>query len=140
MFFSTVMRGNRAYDWKMTPTPRSRAGRSVTSLPWSMTRPESGRSSPAMMRRIVVKNIDRKSTRLNSRHSQISYAVFCLKKHNFARSADVRGQRLSQNSYLKLLVIDPARAGLAEHRPGRERAAGDAQQGAAERPRRVLTA
>src|SRR5688572_32731820 len=24
--------------------------------------------------------IDRKSTRLNSRHSQISYAVFCLKK------------------------------------------------------------
>src|SRR3989475_130486 len=27
-----------------------------------------------------VKNIDRKSTRLNSSHSQISYAVFCLKK------------------------------------------------------------
>src|SRR3990167_10567021 len=25
--------------------------------------------------------IDRKSTRLNSSHSQISYAVFCLKKH-----------------------------------------------------------
>src|SRR2546430_8869051 len=28
----------------------------------------------------VVKNKDRKSTRLNSSHSQISYAVFCLKK------------------------------------------------------------
>src|SRR2546430_11971260 len=27
-----------------------------------------------------VKEIDRKSTRLNSSHSQISYAVFCLKK------------------------------------------------------------
>src|SRR5688572_27280853 len=27
-------------------------------------------------------NIDRKSTRLNSSHSQISYAVFCLKKKN----------------------------------------------------------
>src|SRR2546430_11920740 len=26
--------------------------------------------------------IDRKSTRLNSSHSQISYAVFCLKKRN----------------------------------------------------------
>src|SRR2546430_12071471 len=26
--------------------------------------------------------IDRKSTRLNSSHSQISYAVFCLKKNN----------------------------------------------------------
>src|SRR2546430_7988948 len=27
-----------------------------------------------------VERIDRKSTRLNSSHSQISYAVFCLKK------------------------------------------------------------
>src|SRR2546430_13428340 len=26
------------------------------------------------------KHVDRKSTRLNSSHSQISYAVFCLKK------------------------------------------------------------
>src|SRR2546430_13540106 len=29
---------------------------------------------------------DRKSTRLNSSHSQISYAVFCLKKKNTQRS------------------------------------------------------
>src|SRR5438270_10485566 len=28
---------------------------------------------------------DRKSTRLNSSHSQISYAVFCLKKKNILR-------------------------------------------------------
>src|SRR2546430_4796782 len=28
---------------------------------------------------------DRKSTRLNSSHSQISYAVFCLKKKNLHR-------------------------------------------------------
>src|SRR5688572_31335408 len=28
----------------------------------------------------VTKALDRKSTRLNSSHSQISYAVFCLKK------------------------------------------------------------
>src|SRR2546430_12273297 len=28
---------------------------------------------------------DRKSTRLNSSHSQISYAVFCLKKKNHRR-------------------------------------------------------
>src|SRR3989442_11880332 len=28
---------------------------------------------------------DRKSTRLNSSHVRISYAVFCLKKKNFAR-------------------------------------------------------
>src|SRR2546427_12339920 len=29
---------------------------------------------------MLVPNADRKSTRLNSSHSQISYAVFCLKK------------------------------------------------------------
>src|SRR2546430_9033662 len=39
--------------------------------------------------------VDRKSTRLNSSHSQISYAVFCLKKkkkkylqHYYTRSSD----------------------------------------------------
>src|SRR3712207_8785603 len=30
--------------------------------------------------RLVSKKIDRKSTRLNSSHANISYAVFCLKK------------------------------------------------------------
>src|SRR5688572_32388341 len=29
---------------------------------------------------VVLEPLDRKSTRLNSSHSQISYAVFCLKK------------------------------------------------------------
>src|SRR5438270_114455 len=29
--------------------------------------------------------LDRKSTRLNSSHSQISYAVFCLKKKNLLK-------------------------------------------------------
>src|SRR2546430_3033625 len=31
--------------------------------------------------------LDRKSTRLNSSHSQISYAVFCLKKKNNVRQS-----------------------------------------------------
>src|SRR2546430_7789638 len=29
---------------------------------------------------VEMRDLDRKSTRLNSSHSQISYAVFCLKK------------------------------------------------------------
>src|SRR2546430_9782945 len=33
--------------------------------------------------------IDRKSTRLNSSHSQISYAVFCLKKKQTAQAIDL---------------------------------------------------
>src|SRR5256886_10418127 len=32
--------------------------------------------------RIPIRTQDRKSTRLNSSHSQISYAVFCLKKND----------------------------------------------------------
>src|SRR2546430_10467424 len=35
---------------------------------------------------------DRKSTRLNSSHSQISYAVFCLKKKNITRSCQAFSQ------------------------------------------------
>src|SRR5258707_11245459 len=40
--------------------------------------------------------IDRKSTRLNSSHANISYAVFCLKKKNIAgvRARDFRAVRL----------------------------------------------
>src|SRR3712207_8615634 len=30
-----------------------------------------------------LEDLDRKSTRLNSSHANISYAVFCLKKNNF---------------------------------------------------------
>src|SRR5688572_31044048 len=35
--------------------------------------------------------IDRKSTRLNSSHSQISYAVFCLKKKKQRQREPLRG-------------------------------------------------
>src|SRR2546430_11456150 len=36
---------------------------------------------------IPQQTLDRKSTRLNSSHSQISYAVFCLKKKKSSKSA-----------------------------------------------------
>src|SRR5689334_23730067 len=35
-------------------------------------------------------NIDRKSTRLNSSHSSISYAVFCLKKKKKKKETDIK--------------------------------------------------
>src|SRR5688572_31096883 len=37
------------------------------------------------------RRLDRKSTRLNSSHSQISYAVFCLKKKTNASSKGPEG-------------------------------------------------
>src|SRR2546427_8483114 len=39
---------------------------------------------------LQLKLIDRKSTRLNSSHSQISYAVFCLKKKKKTKKAIMR--------------------------------------------------
>src|SRR2546427_7609588 len=39
-----------------------------------------GRAEQEVTKRALEPGRDRKSTRLNSSHSQISYAVFCLKK------------------------------------------------------------
>src|SRR5688572_31021140 len=54
--------------------------------------------------RLIADAQDRKSTRLNSSHSQISYAVFCLKK----KKKDIR---LSHNVMLYTLHLRPLRVG-----------------------------
>src|SRR2546430_11439593 len=43
--------------------------------------------------------LDRKSTRLNSSHSQISYAVFCLKKKKKTASQGVQQTNESRHTY-----------------------------------------
>src|SRR5256886_9527544 len=43
------------------------------------SRPRTRRNSRYLFQRLSQVFLDRKSTRLNSSHSQISYAVFCLK-------------------------------------------------------------
>src|SRR2546427_2297087 len=47
--------------------------------------PEHQRRRPAVTPTAFSRPLDRKSTRLNSSHSQISYAVFCLKKKKHSR-------------------------------------------------------
>src|SRR3712207_7067590 len=42
---------------------------------------------------------DRKSTRLNSSHANISYAVFCLKKKKIKLTRRLMHSMLSNNSY-----------------------------------------
>src|SRR2546427_5775118 len=63
------------------PGPPPGKGDRSAALPAS---PSSTRPSPAPRSGSVPapRWRDRKSTRLNSSHSQISYAVFCLKKKN----------------------------------------------------------
>src|SRR5688572_13072867 len=50
----------------------------------------------AKMARMPLYQLDRKSTRLNSSHSQISYAVFCLKKKT-------KEEHVNGPSYIDLL-------------------------------------
>src|SRR2546430_13569679 len=50
---------------------------------------------------------DRKSTRLNSSHSQISYAVFCLKRRTEAGTA---AQTASQYEFSRLAAAHPLQA------------------------------
>src|SRR2546430_5635600 len=50
--------------------------------------PDRGDDDDRVVDRVDAEPGDRKSTRLNSSHSQISYAVFCLKKKNNRRQLD----------------------------------------------------
>src|SRR2546430_3194145 len=46
----------------------------------------------------VMDTLDRKSTRLNSSHSQISYAVFCLKKKRTTLPVAPGGSSVSEGT------------------------------------------
>src|SRR2546430_9459139 len=85
---STLFPYTTLFRSSLPSRPRSTCGRtshrvhprvesSAPSRHISLPRPDRG--PPAS----IVRE-DRKSTRLNSSHSQISYAVFCLKKKNMA--------------------------------------------------------
>src|SRR3712207_8183094 len=65
----------RDQGWRIASEP----ARTGSSAGWA----PAARGDAARARRMAARstrNIDRKSTRLNSSHANISYAVFCLKK------------------------------------------------------------
>src|SRR5256886_10143449 len=73
-------------------------------------------ASPVSQLRIALairEETDRKSTRLNSSHSQISYAVFCLKKKKSA-FAVTAGMLLDDNETYQNLLADFHSRDLAE--------------------------
>src|SRR5688572_31317244 len=79
--YTTLFRSGFGADWRARRVLRERgAVRQHAAL---------GRAHGVLRLEIVPR--DRKSTRLNSSHSQISYAVFCLKKKkkNNRRKKDV---------------------------------------------------
>src|SRR2546421_4064583 len=75
------------------------------------------RLSASIVEMIPGRGLDRKSTRLNSSHDQISYAVFCLKKKKTQKHEDPQPQ---------LRYPAPSTAGTATRcpNPTRHRASG----------------
>src|SRR6266478_9065078 len=88
-FFLMIRRPPRSTLFPYTTLFRS----PFRPLAWSQSPP---RSRPR------GRNGDRKSTRLNSRHSQISYAVFCLKNKKQTQSS----YRL-MNTYHSHTITEP---------------------------------
>src|SRR2546430_11137754 len=96
LFRSAMIPGTRCTTGPAPPTARAGPPSSASLSPSSgFPMPSRTFSACGSLGSSIAR--DRKSTRLNSSHSQISYAVFCLKKKN--------------NTFVDLL-IDHARQGL----------------------------
>src|SRR5437879_11394529 len=73
--YTTLFRSQQPYWYEL------RGGVTSSSVEAQMTRPlGNGRAFPDRWVALQSAGTDRKSTRLNSSHRCISYAVFCLKK------------------------------------------------------------
>src|SRR2546426_7693020 len=87
-FFLMIRRPPRSTLFSYTTLFRSLLGLSIRS-DRGRAAPQNQRGSPHLGLRFSAPGIDRKSTRLNSSHLVISYAVFCLKKKNEAVTRSV---------------------------------------------------
>src|ERR1022692_3423729 len=98
-FFLMIRRPPRSTLFPYTTLFRSKCGRSdraccSCSVVWQ------------------VPHLDRKSTRLNSSHLVISYAVFCLKKKNMLTTMYPAGPRVSEGATLPAGGLECVRPGL----------------------------
>src|SRR6266478_7717615 len=85
-FFLMIRRPPRSTLFPYTTLFRSRPTRtSAPILPWARW----------------PHGLDRKSTRLNSSHSQISYAVFCLKKKKKKKYTHEKDKKKQNNKVQK---------------------------------------
>src|SRR5690242_21610403 len=80
LFFLMIRRPPRSTLFPYTTLFRSWAAARRTRRAAPPDSPRTASSSPCVDR--AAQGEDRKSTRLNSSHMSISYAVFCLKKKN----------------------------------------------------------
>src|SRR3712207_7037639 len=104
-FFLMIRRPPRSTLFPYTTLFRSKAGRKVPILKQELYRQN---RFPAQLQARVAGTetwhrqehcpSDRKSTRLNSSHANISYAVFCLKKKKKTSSYNIDSTIIVQNT------------------------------------------
>src|SRR2546429_1470462 len=101
-FFLMIRRPPRSTLFPYTTLFRSISGRRRVCRGWPH------------MREPPRTEIDRKSTRLNSSHGYISYAVFCLKKKKLIRSAALSTVVLALRQLSFPLLVAPLAAAVAQ--------------------------
>src|SRR5471032_2434431 len=94
-FFLMIRRPPRSTLFPYTTLFRSASGAAVTTTPVYTSTPHT----------VPVGLVDRKSTRLNSSHIPISYAVFCLKKKKnnipVFKNEKTKKEKINNNNILK---------------------------------------
>src|SRR5438034_6215274 len=85
--YTTLFRSRRQRESRSSSNPYSLedANVSVGRGAQPRSRSEFRQAAHPLRRAASSRYVDRKSTRLNSSHTVISYAVFCLKKKNTQR-------------------------------------------------------
>src|SRR5207244_7672106 len=98
----------RALKARSSPSSRRRAATPSTSspTPGSCASPRAGSSGDGVPQfadafDLAFHDIDRKSTRLNSSHQIISYAVFCLKKKRIKYTSSKKTKRQETDKHAK---------------------------------------
>src|SRR5256885_16741832 len=87
-FFLMIRRPPRSTLFPYTTLFRSDAGREDCNTNGTFDQCEPGFTDCNTNGHLDLCDVDRKSTRLNSSHLVISYAVFCLKKKKYIYYAD----------------------------------------------------
>src|SRR3712207_8470709 len=77
--YTTLFRSPRLRPTSIQSGQPAPASGPVSVLLLNLTPGEGAYQRPRMLFQLVAVRTDRKSTRLNSSHANISYAVFCLK-------------------------------------------------------------
>src|SRR3712207_8893514 len=80
--YTTLFRSDSAYDAALHAGVLEKELLAQIKAPLQKIKPMRAVFDQTYVKRLAGTNVDRKSTRLNSSHANISYAVFCLKKKN----------------------------------------------------------